>query len=84
MVHAAQTWHYFGTALVKIQVTRLAFEALMEQTVEKRATVVAKGGRCVAVKHELVLIEGSVRVGALVRARAHERDELVATFVDRE
>jgi len=82
MIDTTQTWHYFGAFFVEIQVTRLTFETLMKQAVEKRATVVTKGRTRVAVQHELVFINWCVRVGTFVHTRTNKRDKLVASLVN--
>lgn len=56
----------------------------MVQTVQQRATVVAKCRRCVRVRTELVFAVWSIRVHARVHTRTHERHEFVASFVDDE
>lgn len=71
------------TNRARLIITR-ALETLMIETVEERAAMIAKGRRCERVGTESMLVDGRVRVGAMVHARTHERDELVTSFVHHE
>ena len=66
---------------MKIQVTRLTFDALLKKHVDKRATVVAKCGSREEVKSEFMLINKCVRIRARVNTWTHKQYKFVTAFV---
>uniref|UniRef100_A0A915K8V3 Uncharacterized protein n=1 Tax=Romanomermis culicivorax TaxID=13658 RepID=A0A915K8V3_ROMCU len=48
IVHAAKIGHVFFAPVVDVHVASLALDALVDQTVEQSAAVVAKGGRTIS------------------------------------
>lgn len=76
-------WNILKIDLKGDCITR-AFETLMIEAVKKRSAVVAERRRRVSVGREFVLVERRVCVRSVVYARTHERDELVAPFVNHE
>lgn len=82
VITSAQVGHRILALPVHVHVAGLAFETLMDETVQQRAAVVAKRRRSVRVNLELVLGPGVIAVDALVDTRTLECDELVAPFVD--
>ena len=67
---------------MKIQVTRLTFDALLKKNVDKRATVVTKCGSREEVECEFMFINKCVRIRARVNTWAHKQYKFVTAFVN--